>query len=298
MKNSVFSSPKRVKSSHWHSFLYFSSAFIGMSCGRCVAELAMVATNYFANDNVFNEDDHATQGWMLLVAVTLGLVVGLSFARSHNQAHAVNSGNILLSGLKAGKVKFTDTDVFDFRENREVFEKVSPLAATCASQIEMASSGFDKCPVIERVNDFKQGLVDTFVMANGYDKTSRDRCLVDAIMTGLTQLNVAMQEVIDAAFDQEPLIKAGLLTRFARSVCCLCISSAKPASGVLAPMAVVVFEDTGASISPLLPAEDTSVTENKCGGGGDDSAGIQLAPYVPPGQGGKSGDGVVALVMT
>ncbi|MDF1761539.1 MAG: hypothetical protein P1U40_13485 [Coxiellaceae bacterium] len=219
------SNPQAVKKSHWHSFLYFSSAFIGMSCGRCVAELVMVATNYAAGNEYFSEEDHATQGWMLVVAGSLGLVAGLAFAHSHSQAHEMHAGNLLLNGLKAGKLKLTERETFYFRDNATVYGEVLPLARKCSSQFELLSGGFDKQPVLDRLRVFKRDLQVAYQASKDGDMESQSCSFSNELVAGLAQLSAALQQVIDSSFESAPLIEPGLMKRFARVLCCLGVNS-------------------------------------------------------------------------
>ncbi|MDF1795055.1 MAG: hypothetical protein P1U63_00820 [Coxiellaceae bacterium] len=272
--------PQVVQQSHWHSFLYFSSAFIGMSCGRCVAELVMVATNYVSNDNYFNEDDRATQGWMLLMAGSLGLVAGLAFAHAHNQAHAMHSGNVLLNGLKAGKLKFTGNETFDFRENDAVYAEVLPLAKACSEKFELVGSGFDKQPVLDRLSDFKHGLIDAYASSESYCADQRAAYVSSAIIAGLRQFSSTLQEVVDSAFESTPLIKASMMQRFIRCICCLGFFATQSKPAVHAPSAIKVLS------VPLVQQAEVNV------GAGDVEKGVELSqkhfmPYQPPGSGGS-----------
>ncbi len=219
------STPQAVKKSHWHSFLYFASAFIGMSCGRCVAELVMVATNYASDSQYFNEEDRVTQGWMLIVAGSLGLVAGLAFTHSHRQAHEIHAGNVLLNGLKAGKLKFTESDTYDFRDNESVYDEVLPLAKECASQFDLVSGGFDKQPVLDRLRVFKRDLQAAYQASKDEDVESRGHSLSNALVSGLIRLSSDLQQVINDSFDAAPLIKPSLGRRLVRHLCCLGISA-------------------------------------------------------------------------
>ena len=100
--------PKRM--SFCHTFLYIAAGLIGLSCGRCGAELVVTLVNVFAGKNIIEEDSYNTEAWMAAAGFGLSSILFAYFYLEHrhmhqtekmtNRLHAFAAGNVLINNNK------------------------------------------------------------------------------------------------------------------------------------------------------------------------------------------------------
>lgn len=239
-----------ARGSMCHTFLYVAAGLIGLSCGRCGAELVVTLINFFAKSNVIEEDSYSTEAWMTAAAVGLGSILFAYFYMEHRHMHqsekmanrlrAIASGNLLIkTGVRVDCIRLNQLNAND--------QALMEQAVSCSALWEAVSGA----------HSLK---ADTLSIARQFDRDVQHFCTTltsdypeQALVGYLHQRLVQLHEQL-LGLSNHLLVEAAIELPSSRG-CCRRRQSAPLLFPAAQPVVVAGGRGAGASVSAvrLLP---------------------------------------------